>query len=638
MVAVADDDDEEEEGPKFRVGDAVVDGRTGEVGQIVAKTTGWWKIQIPSSDKAQSRRSKELTAPPPPEAAEDDEEEEEEAAPPKRAAPRKSRRPRKARRKTRRRSRRRSPRGGRREAGHRRPRRRRRARASEARPPPPPRRLPRRTKRSRASARSAAAPRKSPRRARRTRRRTRRRSRRAGRRGARRRRGRRARRRAREEEARAKPAREEARAGEARSESAAGEARSEGARQGERRARAQEAPGRGARRGAQARENAARAGAALGPLGRRVGGRRDDGRLGRRGRRQGGAPVPRGHGLGIHQRRRAAEGDRPDARAWHASVASASRLVVFGGDASGDGRPVRDSTARVFDIDEGEWTAEECAARPQARLGHALLSLRDSEGQECVAALGGLRGRDDAITTTCDALQKRLKIKGSVPKGEAPKPHAHGCAVVLRNGAKAVVWTGRPLSKGDKDTPSNKVFVLERDAAGDAWTWTRMQFVMGDKPSFRSKAACCLLPDGISVLVHGGLDEDTGAVLGDAFILDTRLWEWSRAPKRVESAFGARAGHSLALRAGRRRAHAPGVRRPRGRRLGAGGPGQGRGGRTDVQRMRRAAEDERRLLNSPLPDVSVFNNTSPYPRPRRGRRCSAATRRSGWSVRPPRVR
>ena len=241
------------------------------------------------------------------------------------------------------------------------------------------------------------------------------------------------------------------------------------------------------------------------------------------------------------------EGDRPDARAWHASVASASRLVVFGGDASGDGRPVRDSTARVYDIDEGEWTAEECAARPQARLGHALLSLRDSEGQECVAALGGLRGRDDGITTTCDALQKRLKIKGSVPKGEAPKPHAHGCAVVLRNGAKAVVWTGRPLSKGDKDTPSNKVFVLERDSGADSWTWTRMQFVMGDKPSFRSKAACCLLPDGISVLVHGGLDEDTGAVLGDAFILDTRLWEWSRAPKRVESAFGARAGHSLAL-------------------------------------------------------------------------------------------
>ena len=89
--------------------------------------------------------------------------------------------------------------------------------------------------------------------------------------------------------------------------------------------------------------------------------------------------------------------------------------------------------------------------------------------------------------------------------------------------------------------------MLERDAAGDAWTWTRMQFVMGDKPSFRSKAACCLLPDGISVLVHGGLDEDTGAVLGDAFILDTQLWVWSKAPKRVETAFGARAGHSLAL-------------------------------------------------------------------------------------------
>ena len=109
MVAVADDD-EEEEAPKFRVGDAA--GRDGRIGQvmIVAKTTGWWKIQIPSSDKAQSRRSKELTARADDGAAEDDEEEEEEeAAPPKGAAPRKSRRPRRAGRRTRRRSRRGRP-------------------------------------------------------------------------------------------------------------------------------------------------------------------------------------------------------------------------------------------------------------------------------------------------------------------------------------------------------------------------------------------------------------------------------------------------------------------------------------------------------------------------------------------------
>ena len=217
---------------------------------------------------------------------------------------------------------------------------------------------------------------------------------------------------------------------------------------------------------------------------------------------------------------------------------------MFGGDASGDGRPARDSTARVYDIDEGEWTVEECAARPQAGLGHAR-SLRDSEGQACVAALGGLRGRDDAITTTCDALQKRLKI-GAVPKGEAPKPHVHGCAVVLRNGAKAVVWTGRPLSKGDKDTPSNA-----RWCGAGAWQradcgpWTRMQFVMGDKPSFRSKAACCLLPDGISVLVHGGLDEDTSSMkmIDGEFILDTRR-NTSRAPRALEQVLR-RAGRPL---------------------------------------------------------------------------------------------
>ena len=194
------------------------------------------------------------------------------------------------------------------------------------------------------------------------------------------------------------------------------------------------------------------------------------------------------------------------------SLPSASRLVVFGGDASGAGRPVRDSTARVYDIDEGEWTAEECAARPQARLGHALLSLRDSEGRECVAALGGLRGRDDGITTTCDALQKRLKIKGSVPKGEAPKPHAHGCAVVLRSGAKAVVWTGRPLSKGDKDTPSNKVFVLERDATGDAWTWTRPTAPQGLRRALEARSRACAAPraTGADKFPPGGTQQFSG--------------------------------------------------------------------------------------------------------------------------------
>jgi len=56
-LAVGDD-----EGPTFRVGDAVVDGKTGEVGEVVGKVPGWWKIRIPSSAQVQSRREKDLTA------------------------------------------------------------------------------------------------------------------------------------------------------------------------------------------------------------------------------------------------------------------------------------------------------------------------------------------------------------------------------------------------------------------------------------------------------------------------------------------------------------------------------------------------------------------------------------------------
>ena len=44
--------------------------------------------------------------------------------------------------------------------------------------------------------------------------------------------------------------------------------------------------------------------------------------------------------------------------------------------------------------------------------------------------------------------------------------------------------------------------------------------------------------------MHGGLGRD-GAVLGDAYVLDTKLWEWHAAPTAVRRSVGKRAGHTL---------------------------------------------------------------------------------------------
>ena len=567
------DDDEEEDAPSLRVGDTVIDSKTGETGQITGRTGGWWKVQIPSSDKLASRRSDQLTAkagddaeeedaapvPPPPKDAapeepqeQEEEEEEEEESPPLAA-----RRPARGQAA--------APEPEEDDAEEAPPeaevlqampdedeeeeedspplaaRRPARGRApepeAEAAPLPAPRARP---KRGRAAEELAPEPVESE---------------------------------EEEEETEDSPplaARRPAR-GRARDVAPAPAAKKPAAKKpaAKKSARKAPPPAKPAARAPRGKENAApapkkRAAAAPAAAPKRA--KKEPGPAPRWGHSatvlEDGATMAVWGGDGddsaVHLYRvdtgwDAVEAeDAPESRAWHAATASASRLVVFGGDA-GDGRPVREGTAKVFDVDAGAWTSVDVAARPQTRLGHVLLALRDAAGGECVAALGGLRGRNEPVATTCDTLgapfgaKKRLTIKndkkGDVTKGDAPKPHAHGCAVVLKNGAQALVWTGQPLARDD--TRSNKVFTLARDAS-DAWTWERQRYVMGeDKPSFRNKSACCLLPDGVSVLIHGGLDADSGEVLGDAHILDTNLWTWERAPKRVESAFGARAGHSL---------------------------------------------------------------------------------------------
>ena len=248
------------------------------------------------------------------------------------------------------------------------------------------------------------------------------------------------------------------------------------------------------------------------------------------------------YSLGTGWVRHAAASDEDDrggrgGRAWHGACLVDGKVAIYGGlDAEG-GSPA--AGARVLDLGSGTptWTRPELAARPALRTGACLCRVADASGDDAVLVVGGSRGgrKGGLVTPTVDALgppfgaKKRLQATGP-----APPPCAVGSAVVVEGGdALVVLGTLKRVS-------------LMRRGDDGTWAWEE-PFVVGPAPAPRTKHAAALLPDGTSILVHGGLADDGGGALQDAHVLCTRLWEWSPAPKDVAKAFGHRYGHTLAL-------------------------------------------------------------------------------------------
>jgi hypothetical protein len=254
-------------------------------------------------------------------------------------------------------------------------------------------------------------------------------------------------------------------------------------------------------------------------------------------------------------------------RAWHTAsyLESKNLLVAFGGERMGDDCTAHDLDGEatgahavlddimVLDTEIFLWYPPAVSGRiPEARAGHTACLMGLGSGAAGTSELvelvifGGTRGRkweNSVHVLNCDRWEwTRPRVSGRAPTGRS-----YHSATVVNRGRSMVVFGGNDDKKCFREVHVLSIKPLEGSASlsassvdGATWEWSH-PLVIGDGPAPRTGHAACLLPDGKSILVHGGWDpqddtKDEVTCYRDAFLLDTETWEWRPAAAPNDSA------------------------------------------------------------------------------------------------------